>query len=101
VRLIKAEVVLILRRVKQKEVQARELRLNNETHFYQLTTRRVLRVHAYRFSIPPQNNTMAVIKETGESSMSAAKKSLKPTTNGPANYELPWYQPYSQRFAKS
>jgi hypothetical protein len=36
--------------------------------------------------------TMTVTKkeETGESSISAAKKVLKANTNGPANYELPW-----------
>jgi replication factor C subunit 2/4 len=35
---------------------------------------------------------MAVTKgeEVGESSTSAAKKALKPNTNGIANYELPW-----------
>jgi replication factor C subunit 2/4 len=35
---------------------------------------------------------MAVTKEAekGESSMSAAKKVLKPNTNGAVNYELPW-----------
>jgi len=35
---------------------------------------------------------MAITKgeEKGESSMSAAKKALKPNSNGIANYELPW-----------
>jgi replication factor C subunit 2/4 len=37
---------------------------------------------------------MAVTKseEKGESSMTAAKKALKPNANGVANYELPWYE---------
>lgn len=39
-----------------------------------------------------QSTVMAVTKgeEVGESSTSAAKKALKPSTNGIANYELPW-----------
>jgi replication factor C subunit 2/4 len=30
--------------------------------------------------------------EKGESSMTAAKKAIKPNANGIANYELPWYE---------
>jgi replication factor C subunit 2/4 len=36
------------------------------------------------------STTMAVTEEMGESSTAAAKKLLKPNTNGIANYELPW-----------
>jgi len=48
------------------------------------------RVHYYE-SKPYPITIMAPAKaEVGESSMTAAKKALKPNPNGITNYELPW-----------
>jgi replication factor C subunit 2/4 len=41
---------------------------------------------------------MAVAEEKGESSKTAAKKALKPNSNGIANYELPWVEKYRPVF---
>lgn len=41
---------------------------------------------------------MAVTEEKGESSKTAAKKVLKPNSNGIANYELPWVEKYRPVF---